>query len=412
MYVASFRNASNSKVIRYNGITGAYIDDFVPVGSGGLDGATSLLFGPDGNLYVTSRVTDQVLRYNGTTGAFMGVFATGGDNGPEDLVFGPDGNLYVVTSNPGQIGEVLRFNGTTGQFLGVFATGFSTDDGTMAFGPDGNLYVTTGLVGLGSVLRFDGVTGQFLDTFVLSGSGGLDGANGLLFVTSAASVSCSVTHTALWPPNHQLVNVGLSVDVQPPDATLQVQVYANDNASPSDAADIGPDTLQLRAERQGNGSGRVYLLVVTATTGGQTAFDVCTVVVPHDQSARSIARVQAEAASAEAYYREFQTAPAGYMLLGEGPTDAGGHRSPFASFTEGRRPAPVVPGNAPTAPRPTPAFRTIPASDPTGNGPAGGPVALVDGYFALSSEEKGGGEADAWVSDLWLNEVNEDRLLA
>jgi hypothetical protein len=149
----------------------------------------------------------------------------------------------------------------------------------------------------------------------------------------ALSVTCSVKQPMLWPPDHQLVSVGLSVDVQPPDATLQVQVYANDNANASDAADIGPDTLQLRAERQENGSGRVYLVVVTATAGEQTAFDVCTVVVPHDQSADSIAQVQAEAANAEAYYREFQTAPAGYALLGEGPAGAHGNGSPNATVS-------------------------------------------------------------------------------
>ncbi len=99
LYVASFGGiASNSKVIRYNGITGAYIDDFVPVGSGGLSGAEGLVFGPDGKLYVTSRVTNQVLRHDGLTGAFLGVFATGGQNGPIDLVFGPDTNLYVLTN--------------------------------------------------------------------------------------------------------------------------------------------------------------------------------------------------------------------------------------------------------------------------------------------------------------------------
>jgi probable HAF family extracellular repeat protein len=151
--------------------------------------------------------------------------------------------------------------------------------------------------------------------------------------TTAPVVTCSVADSLLWPPNHRLVNVGLSVDVQPPDATLQVQVYANDNANASDAADIGRDTLQLRAARQGHGSGRVYLIVVTATSGGQTAFDVCTVVVPHDQSAASIAQVQAEAATAEAFYREFQTAPAGYALLGEGPAGGNGNGSPNATVS-------------------------------------------------------------------------------
>jgi DNA-binding beta-propeller fold protein YncE len=401
LYVASFGGiATNSKVIRYNGITGAYIDDFVPVGSGGLEGATSLVFGPDHNLYVTSRVTDQVLRYNGMTGAFIDVFATGGNNGPQDLVFGPDGNLYVVDDGNRQ---VLRFNGMTGQFIDVFATGeFGTDGIHLVFGPDRNLYVTSGFVG-NSVLRFDGLTGQFLGAFVPSGSGGLSYATGLLFFPSQAGVSCSVAEPLVWPPNHQLVNVGLSVDVQPPDATVQVQVYANDNGNSSDAADIDPDTLQLRAERQGNGSGRVYLIVVTAMSGGQSVFDVCTVVVPHDQSAGSIAEVKAEAAAAEAYYREFQTAPPGYDFLGQGPTDGGDPGSPGVAASIGKWlvVAPIASVNPLTAPGQLTTAAANGATDARGNVLAGGTLVSEDGYFALCREENG--EADTWMADIWLN---------
>jgi hypothetical protein len=53
--------------------------------------------------------------------------------------------------------------------------------------------------------------------------------------------------------------------------------------------------------------------------------------------------------------------------------------------------------------------RAMPATDPAGNVPAGGTVAPADGYFALPSEERGDGEANAWVPDLWLN---QDRLFA
>jgi hypothetical protein len=222
----------------------------------------------------------------------------------------------------------------------------------------------------------------------------------------ATTITCSVVDPLLWPPNHRLVNVGLSVDVQPPDATVQVQVYANDNANSSDAADIAPDTLRLRAERQGNASGRVYLIVVTATSGGQTAFDVCAVVVPHDQSPGSIARVQAEAAAAEAYYREFQTAPPGYNLLGQGSTDAGGNgaRSLVASIGNGTRLATVAVVSPPTA-HSSASTSTIPAADPTGNVITAGTVAPVDRYFALRSEERGGTEADPWLPDLWLSDT-------
>jgi parallel beta-helix repeat protein len=134
----------------------------------------------------------------------------------------------------------------------------------------------------------------------------------------APTITCSVAQPLLWPPNHQLVNVGLSVTVDPPDANLHILVYANDNASPADAADIGPGTLLVRSERQGSGTGRVYLIVVTATNSAGTSFDVCTVAVPHDHSAGSIASAREQAAAAAAYYRAFQTAPPGFQLIGEG----------------------------------------------------------------------------------------------
>ena len=81
------------------------------------------MFGPDGNLYVSSLNSGQVVRYNGTTGAPPGVFASGGGlSGPRGLLFGPDGNLYVSNSDTN---SVLRYNGTTGAFIGVFASGAS-----------------------------------------------------------------------------------------------------------------------------------------------------------------------------------------------------------------------------------------------------------------------------------------------
>lgn len=182
LYVSSFGELAKSKVIRYNGITGAFIDDFVPVGSGGFFGAEGLVFGPDGNLYVTSRITNQVLRYDGTTGEFLDVFATGGQNGPVGLVFGPDKNLYVLTVL-GTSGTVLRFDGVSGDFIDVFVNQFPgpSDGSSLVFGPDGNLYVTTGFEG-NSVRRYDGTSGQFIDEFVQPGSGGLSYAAGLLFI--------------------------------------------------------------------------------------------------------------------------------------------------------------------------------------------------------------------------------------
>jgi hypothetical protein len=140
---------------------------------------------------------------------------------------------------------------------------------------------------------------------------------GAFEVQPALTVQCSVTTPVLWPPDSQLVNVGLSVQVSDPNATVTVQVFANDDALASDAADLAPGTLRLRGDRQGDGSGRVYLVVVMATdAAGDVAVGVCTVVVPHDHSADALAAVEQQAADAEAYFLAFQIAPPGYRPLG------------------------------------------------------------------------------------------------
>jgi hypothetical protein len=85
-----------------------------------LGSATAVEFGPDGNLYVTSDFTHSVLRFDGTTGAFVDVFVPSGSGGlslPVDLAFGPDGNLYVSSFFTD---SVLRYSGTTGAFIDAF----------------------------------------------------------------------------------------------------------------------------------------------------------------------------------------------------------------------------------------------------------------------------------------------------
>src|SRR5262249_34901836 len=149
------------------------------------------------------------------------------------------------------------------------------------------------------------------------GGGNPDGGIGAFEVQAPLTVHCSVTTPVLWPPNNQLVNVGLSVQVSNPRATIQVQVFANDAARPAGAADLAPGQPRRRGDRQGDGSGRVYLIGVTATdAAGDVAFGVCTVVVPHDQSADALAAVNLQAADAAAYFQAFSSAPPGYALLG------------------------------------------------------------------------------------------------
>ena len=111
-------------MLRFNGSTGEYIDDFVAEQSGGLSGTTGLTFGPDGHLYVASGNerpgAQNILRYDGSTGVFLGVFAEGGGlSGPYGLTFGPDGNLYVSSQ---YTNSILRYDGTTGAFIDEFVS--------------------------------------------------------------------------------------------------------------------------------------------------------------------------------------------------------------------------------------------------------------------------------------------------
>lgn len=170
----------NNRVLRYDGATGGFIDVFVTGGSGGLSTPIGLDFGPDGNLYVASTGNHSILRYDGTTGAYIDTFVPNGSglNGPTGIVWGPDNNLYVCSLNAD---KVLRFD-QAGSALGDFVTsgsgGLDAPRG-LTFGPDGHLYIAEQFND--SVRRFNGTTGAFIDVFVASGSGGLDRANDVIF---------------------------------------------------------------------------------------------------------------------------------------------------------------------------------------------------------------------------------------
>lgn len=203
------------RILRFDGTTGAFLDEFVPTGSGGLFHPFSIVFAPNVenpkklDLYVCDFNKANVVRYDGTTGAFRGVFVpkgSGGLSGPNNMTFGPDGDLYVSdsgisVSSDTPVSAVLRYQGPSGRspgaFMGEFVpagSGGLLQAQSVLFGPDGNgdwhedLYVASAqLVGgndkgnHGTVKRYDGRTGAFIDTFVPERSGGLNVAIGLTF---------------------------------------------------------------------------------------------------------------------------------------------------------------------------------------------------------------------------------------
>jgi hypothetical protein len=107
----------------------------------------------------------------------------------------------------------------------------------------------------------------------------------------------------LWPPNHRMetlraadcVTVRDACDEAPRAVFTWAQVDEPDDATgdghtADDVRFDGCEAVALRAERRGNGDGRVYSLGVRVTDrSGNVTDAVCQVVVTHDQSGRAAA---------------------------------------------------------------------------------------------------------------------------
>lgn len=113
--------------------------------------------------------------------------------------------------------------------------------------------------------------------------------------TTAPTIdSVSASPDELWPPNHKMRPVEVSVDVQ--DACDQApscritSVSSNepdngegDGNTASDWEVTGELSLELRAERSGGGNGRIYTIEVTCTDAcDNSSEETVTVSVPHD----------------------------------------------------------------------------------------------------------------------------------
>jgi hypothetical protein len=98
----------------------------------------------------------------------------------------------------------------------------------------------------------------------------------------------------LWPPNHKMVPVRVSVSVRDLcDAKPFCKIISVTSNEPvgGRGGDRAPDwvitgnlTVNLRAERSGNRSGRIYTIKVRCTDdSGNSSYRTGTVIVPHDQ---------------------------------------------------------------------------------------------------------------------------------
>jgi hypothetical protein len=151
--------------------------------------------------------------------------------------------------------------------------------------------------------------------------------------TQAPSITASVAVPLLWPPNHDLVNVGFgfsTADNGCGAVTTQLSVFSDEpdvisgdavNFSP-DAKNVGAGTLRLRAERAngGDGPGRVYLIRVSATDSSNNTGTKCVaVVVTGSNSPKAVNDAQAQGLAVANQCTATGLPPAGYVPVGAGP---------------------------------------------------------------------------------------------
>ncbi len=197
-----------------------------------------------------------------------------------------------------------------------------TLDGSLSSDPDGDpLTYKWSWAGGGSATGVKPTVTLPLGTTVITlvvNDGKVDSAPDTVSIkvqdTTPPAVSLSSTLTTLWPPNHDLVDIGLALkvsdicDVNPlialsvtQDERVDEDETGEGNFSPD--AKIVKDSsgkitgLRLRSERKGNGDGRVYLIIATATdASGNVTKKAIAVTVSHSQSKADLAAVAAEAA--------------------------------------------------------------------------------------------------------------------
>ncbi|MEO4055395.1 hypothetical protein [Solibacillus sp. CAU 1738] len=173
----------NGNILKYNGKTGTFLHELVTsVQKGAPFAPRGIVLSNNNILYVADLQSPddipqpgKLRAYNGTSGKFLGNFDHSCFNGPffpRSVVFGPDGLLYVSVFNPFDPldGWVLQFDPVKREFIKVFIESNAVNNlhrpEGLVFGPDGNLYVTSFRADendTDKILIFDGKCGKFLD---------------------------------------------------------------------------------------------------------------------------------------------------------------------------------------------------------------------------------------------------------
>jgi hypothetical protein len=146
-----------------------------------------------------------------------------------------------------------------------------------------------------TVLSGEGTNQQVSGTcFDLAGNSASAAVSGINIDTTPPALSgLLAAGCTLWPPDHKFVTVATisAVDLLSGLASFNVTGTSNEpqNANDPDiiitGTGLGPRTIQLRADRLGTGTGRVYTLTTAATdAAGNVVVTTSNCTVPHGQA--------------------------------------------------------------------------------------------------------------------------------
>ena len=256
--------------------------------------ASRITKGPDGNLWFTENFGNKIGRItpSGTITEFP--IPTPGSY-PFGITTGADGNIWFAEELGNKIGRITP-SGAISEFPIV---GPGTGPVDITSGPDGNLWFTEQGQYFGRI-----TTSGVITSFPIAaiGSGLLTtGPDGNLWITdyygnkvfkavicSAPTVTANASPSILWPPNHKMVSVSINAATSGGCDSSLCKIVSVSSNEPIDADGdwviTGDLSLQLRAERLGQGTGRIYTITIRCTdgSGNQTTKGV-TVTAPHDQ---------------------------------------------------------------------------------------------------------------------------------
>jgi hypothetical protein len=175
-----------------------------------------------------------------------------------------------------------------------------TLDGTGSTDPDGDTLTYTWTGSFGTASGGNPTVNLALGTHTIAltvsdGRGGTASDTVIVKVvdtTPPTISSVSASPAKLWPPDKKMVPVTVKAEAADNCGGISCKIISvssneppNSNAvATGDAVITGNLTLNLRADRNGNGSGRVYTITVQCTdASGNSSLKTTTVSVPHDQ---------------------------------------------------------------------------------------------------------------------------------